>query len=164
MALIPDLPPVEVDGRLVCDGGMAANLPLAAVLDPSAERPLACVAVDLLGEPGPPILSVDGMLERSNDLVFLNQSRAALRLVAESYAARRRGPPVLLVLVAYDGRGERIAQKAWDFGRRSIDDRWRAGSAAATPPPAGTPAPHCRGTMPAARPASSAPQRACPGN
>jgi NTE family protein len=127
MGLLPDLPPVEIDGRCFCDGGFSANVPLHAVLDPSPADDLLCVAVDLLGEPGPPVFSVDGMLERSNDLTFANQTRAALALLEAKYALRSSGSSVSIVLVALDGRSERIAQKTWDYSKSSIVERWRAG-------------------------------------
>lgn len=148
MALLPDMAPVEIDGRLFCDGGFCANVPLHAVLDPPPEEDLLCLAVDLLGEPGPAVFSLDGMMERSNDLLFANQTRSALATLEARYAARRKGGSVTVVLLACDGRGERISQKTWDFGRRSLAERWRAGHQAtlnaiarlddlAPPPPGG---------------------------
>jgi NTE family protein len=148
MALLPDMAPVEIDGRLMCDGGFSANLPLHAVLDPPPEEDLLCLAVDLLGEPGRPILSLDGMMERSSDLLFANQTRCALATLEARFAHRSTGGRVTLVLLACDGRGERISQKTWDFGRRSLAERWRAGHRAtldaiarlddlAPPPPGG---------------------------
>jgi NTE family protein len=130
MGLLPDFPPVEIDGRWFCDGGFSANVPLHAVLDPPPAEDLLCVTVDLLGEPGPPVFSVDGMLERSNDLTFVNQTRATVALLEAQYARRAAGSAVALILVALDGRSERIAQKTWDFGKSSILERWRAGQQA----------------------------------
>jgi NTE family protein len=127
MGLLPELPPIEIDGRWFCDGGFSANLPLHAVLEPPPDEDLLCVAVDLLGEPGPPVFSVDGMLERSNDLLFANQTRATVSTLEARYAGRRSGGSVVLLLVALDGRSERIAQKIWDYGKPSITERWRAG-------------------------------------
>jgi NTE family protein len=127
MGLLPDFPPVEIDGRWCCDGGFSANVPMHAVLDPPPAEDLVCVAVDLLGEPGPPVFSVDGMMERSNDLLFANQTRAAVAILEAQYARRTSGGAVALLVVALDGRTERIAQKIWDYGKPSIIERWRAG-------------------------------------
>ena len=67
------------------------------------------------------------MLERSNDLLFANQTRATLATLEARYARRRSGGSVVLLLVAVDGSSERIAQKVWDYGKPSIAERWRAG-------------------------------------
>ena len=120
------LPPTEIDGKWFCDGGFSANLPLHAVLDPPPETDVVCMAVDLLGEPGPPIFSVDGMMERSNDLLFANQTRAAIATLKARYAARVDGGSVLVLLLACNGEGERLSQ-IWDYSRRSLHERWRAG-------------------------------------
>jgi NTE family protein len=127
MGLLPEFPPTEIDGRWFCDGGFSANLPLHAVLDPPPEADVLCLAVDLLGEPGPPVLSVDGMMERSNDLLFANQTRSSLATFEARYAARDDGGSILLLLLACNGEGERVSQKIWDYGRRSLAERWRAG-------------------------------------
>jgi NTE family protein len=132
MALLPDFPPVEIDGRWFCDGGFSANLPLHAVLEQPVEQDLVCIAVDLLGDPGPPLFSVDGMIERSNDLLFANQTRASIATFEARHARRREGGSILLLLLACNGEGERISQKIWDYGRRSLAERWRAGFAAGT--------------------------------
>ena len=127
MGLLPDFPPTEIDGRWFCDGGFSANLPLYAVLDPPPEADVLCLAVDLLGEPGPPVFSLDGMMERSTDLLFANQTRSSLATFEARYAARDDGASVLLLLLASNGEGERVSQKIWDYGRRSLEERWRAG-------------------------------------
>ncbi|HLU66881.1 MAG TPA: patatin-like phospholipase family protein [Kofleriaceae bacterium] len=127
MGLLPEFPPIEIDERWFCDGGFSANVPLHAVLDPPPAEDLLCVAVDLLGEPGPPVFSVDGMLERSDDLLFVNQTRAAVALLEARYAQSAPGGAAVLLLVNLDGRSERIAQKVWDYGKPSILERWRAG-------------------------------------
>ena len=132
MALLPDFPPIEIDGRWFCDGGFSANLPLHAVLDQPAEQDLLCIAVDLLGDPGPPVFSVDGMIERSNDLLFANQTRATLATLEARHAGRSDGGSVVIHLLACNGQGERISQKIWDYGRRSLAERWQAGLAAGT--------------------------------
>lgn len=127
MGLLPDFPPTEIDGRWFCDGGFSANLPLHAVLDPPPEADVLCLAVDLLGQPGPPVFSLDGMMEHSNDLLFANQTRSGLATFEARYAARDHGSSVLLLLLACNGEGERVSQKIWDYGRSSLEERWRAG-------------------------------------
>ena len=41
-------------------------------------------------------------------------------------------------LLACNGEGGRISQKIWDFGRRSLDERWQAGYAAGADTVAGS--------------------------
>jgi NTE family protein len=130
MALLPDFPPVQIDGRWFCDGGFSANLPLHAVLEQPVEQDLVCIAVDLLGDPWPPLFSVDGMIERSNDLLFANQTRASVATLEARHGDRHDGGSILLLLLACNGEGERISQKIWDYGRRSLAERWAAGYAA----------------------------------
>ena len=127
MSLLPDFPPTEIDGRWFCDGGFSANLPLHAVLDLPPEADVLCLAVDLLGDPGPPVFSLDGMMERSNDLLFANQTRSSLATFEARYAARDDRGSVLLLLLACNGEGERVSQKTWDYGQSSLEERWRAG-------------------------------------
>ena len=74
-SLLPDYPPTEVDGRLLCDGGFSENLPLRAMLSRVPERALLCVAVDLIPSVGEPRWSLDGMAERQMDLQFSSQTR-----------------------------------------------------------------------------------------
>jgi NTE family protein len=100
---------------------------LYAVLDPPPKADVLCLAVDLLGEPGAPMFSLDGMLERSNDLLFANQTRSSIATFEALYAARDEGGSVLLLLLACNGEGERVSQKIWDYGRSSLEERWRAG-------------------------------------
>lgn len=90
-------PSADRDRRpMVCDGGFSANLPLHPVLDPPPDTGVVCIAVDLLGALGPPVFSVDGMMERSNDLLFANQTRSALATFEARYAPRNEGGSVLL--------------------------------------------------------------------
>jgi NTE family protein len=121
MGLLPDFPPTEIDGRWFCDGGFSANLPSHPVLDPPPETDVVCIAVDLLGEPGPPVFSVDGMMERSNDLLFANQTRSALATFEGALrgATRRRLRSPSADLLQRGGR----AALAEDLGLRAGLDR-----------------------------------------
>ena len=108
-SLLPDFDPVEVDGRLLCDGGFSENLPLRAVLGALPERPLLCVAADLMAAERPPRWSLDGMADRQQDLHFASQTRALIEAVTAELAlaaARAAGPapPVVLAHLVYRGR------------------------------------------------------------
>jgi len=67
------------------------------------------------------------MMERSNDLLFANQTRSSLATFEARYAARDDRGSVLLLLLACNGEGERVSQKTWDYGQSSLEERWRAG-------------------------------------
>ena len=131
-SLIPDFPPTEIDGRLLCDGGFSENLPLRAVFGALPERPLLCIAVDLMPSESEPHWSLDGMIERQQNLQFASQTRALIEAVTAelTLAAERAGtaaPSVLLAHLVYRGQEDAGAQKAYDFSRRSIGGRWQLG-------------------------------------
>lgn len=78
-ALLPLIAPVEVEGRLLCDGGLASNTPLDLVLDePGDGGDLLCFVVELFAmENGPP-QSVAAALSRAAGIAFGNQTRRIL--------------------------------------------------------------------------------------
>jgi hypothetical protein len=90
--------------------------------------PAACCASRLTcsASRGVPVFSLDGLIERSNDLLIANQTRSSVATFESRYAARDDGGSVLLLLLACNGEGERVSQKIWDYGRRSLEERWRA--------------------------------------
>jgi NTE family protein len=129
-SLIPDFGPREVDGRLFCDGGFSANLPLNAFDAPPAE-PLVCVAAEVMGFDGPPRQTRAALTERANDILFSNQSRngiAALRARYEDAARRSDSAPAMtLAVLTYQGRNEGTDQKLFDFSQASVGERWAEG-------------------------------------
>jgi NTE family protein len=151
-SLLPDFDPTEVDGRLLCDGGFSENLPLRAVLGKMPERPLLCIAVDLMAAERPPRWSLDGMADRQQDLHFASQTRALIEAVTAELAlaaARAAGPvpPVVLAHLVYRGREAAGSQKAYDYSPQAVGARWARGlqdgramlgALAAAPAPSGT--------------------------
>lgn len=130
-SLIPDYDPVEVDGRLLCDGGFSENLPLRAVLGHLPERPLLCFAVDLMTAERAPRWSLDGMADRQQDLHFASQTRALIEAVtAELALAATKAPdmpPVVMAHLVYRGREAAGSQKAYDYSAQAVTARWSAG-------------------------------------
>jgi NTE family protein len=132
-SIIPDFAPTEVDGRLLCDAGFSANLPLRPAIVPGGGRPALCVAVDLIpSEAARPRWSLEGMIERKQDLHFASQTRAIIDgLAAEvelaALRAGRAGPPVVLAHLVYRGAEGAGSQKLFDYSRASIEERWRRG-------------------------------------
>jgi NTE family protein len=90
-ALPPDFTPVEIDGRLLGDGGLSANAPLDLVLDEPAasQKALVCVVLDLFARKGDRPRSLADAAARAVDLMFSNQ--AALILEGREREHRLRG-------------------------------------------------------------------------
>jgi NTE family protein len=130
-SLMPEFGPVEIDGRLLADGGFSANLPLASVLE-RTEEDLLCVAVELFGFDGTPVASRTALAERANDMTYLTQTRQAVALAearhrCRALASAARQPSIVLAVVLYTGRNEGTDQKLFDFSRTSLSERWQAG-------------------------------------
>jgi NTE family protein len=154
-ALPPDFAPVEVDGRLLADGGLSANAPLDLVLDEPAGGELVCLVLDLFAREGGRPRSLAAAAARALDLLFSGQSRLILegrrrehrlramigRLAARLPPALRDDPEVAAVLA--EGRahsatvlhlpyrapaGEPDFQKTFDFSRAALAGRWEAGA------------------------------------
>jgi NTE family protein len=129
-ALLPAFPPVEVEGRMVGDAGLSANLPVDAVLSARLERPLLCIAVDLLPLTAPRPRRLGDTLSRTQELLFAVQSRRAMAAWQAIYAERaRRGDwnAVTLLHVAYSDQAHEVSGKAFDFSPISAEARWQCG-------------------------------------
>ncbi|MGF7156162.1 patatin-like phospholipase family protein [Novosphingobium gossypii] len=132
-ALLPVFPPVEIAGRSFADAGISANLPLDCILAEPGERPLLCLALDLLPLAGMRPGSVTQSLLRMQDLMFGTQSRraiAAWQAIFEERARNGKARPITLVHLAYSGEDREVSAKAFDFSPRSAADRWQAGLSA----------------------------------
>lgn len=154
--LLPDFAPVEIDGRLLGDGGLVANAPMdIALLDPLSDRDLLCFVVDLFSPEGDRPTTLEEGAARRWDLIFGNQSRQRLRNLEAEFRLRsdlarlareldskgRRNPElgtlladsreraaVLLYLSYRAPKHEAGPEKAFDFSRATLADRWQAGS------------------------------------
>jgi NTE family protein len=149
-SLLPLFAPVEVDGRLLGDGGLSANLPLDLILDDLPEGDVLCFAVELFARRGKRPHTLAAAAARAGDLAFGNQTRRLLegrerehrlRGLIARLPPRLRDDPDLAPLLA-EGRGERTTilclsyraaldeaglGKAFDFSRRTLAERWKAG-------------------------------------
>jgi NTE family protein len=84
-ALLPLFAPVEVEGRLLGDGGLASNTPLDLVLDEPGEGALHCMVLDLFAKSGPPPRYLSASLARAADVGFSNQTSRLLEGRAREY-------------------------------------------------------------------------------
>lgn len=131
-AMIPAFPPVEVEGRLLADAGLSANLPLDAVLSRPVAGSLLCITLDLLPLGAPRPRSLGAATERMQDLVFASQTRrafAAWQAIFDERAARGESdvPAITVLRLAYADQTREVSGKAFDFSPRSVRDRWDAG-------------------------------------
>lgn len=136
-ALLPAFPPVEIDGRLLADAGISANLPLDVVLRDLADERLLVIAVDLLPLAGLRPRTVTEAASRLQDLNFATQSRRAIdfwrRIFAERLAcAGKPVPTVTLVHLIYADQHREVVGKAFDFSPATLRDRWDKGARDAT--------------------------------
>jgi NTE family protein len=146
-AMMPLFPPVEVEGRLLCDGGLASNAPLDLVFAEALPGPALCIVTELFARAGQRPRSLAAAAGRAADLAFGNQTWRMLEAGAREHALRARlamgqagddpatpvsGPPVLdLLLLAYRaGLDEAGPGKPFDFSRATLAERWEAGAAA----------------------------------
>ena len=130
-ALLPAFPPVEIDGRLLGDGGLTANLPIDVVLAERHARPTLCLALDLLPLAAPRPATLGEAASRMQDLMFASQSRLALAGWERCYAAApdADAAPLVVLHVAYGRQDAEVAGKAFDFSPPSARQRWDAGYA-----------------------------------
>ena len=157
-ALLPLIAPVEVEGRLLCDGGLSANTPLDLALDDPGSGDLLCFVVELFAmENGPP-RSLGASLSRAMDIAFGNQTRRIvegrerehrLRALVGRLAERlpqgiRDDPEVASMLAEAEGHGPRSATVlrvthrsspdeahpggVFDVSPTTLADRWEAGA------------------------------------
>ena len=119
-ALPVTFPSVEVDGRLIVDGGLSANLPLDPVLDEPPARTTVVIAVDLLPLRQPLPMTLSEMAGRMQDLTFAAQSRRSIARWRVAYADRT-DVSVTLLRLSYDEQGVEVAGKAMDFSGPTIE-------------------------------------------
>jgi NTE family protein len=152
---LPDFAPVQIDGRLLGDGGFVANAPVGTVLqDPELEDELLCFVVDLFSPEGGRPSTLEEAAARRWDLILGNQSREKLDSLEREYRLRwalgrlaphlrpdaRMDPELTSVLL--EGVRHRTTllhlsycapvheagpEKAFDFSRTTLADRWESG-------------------------------------
>jgi NTE family protein len=126
---LPDFPPLEINGRLLGDGGLVANAPVESALDGAgAEGEVLCFVVDLFSARGERPATIEDAAARRWDLLFGNQTRTALRRLERQHRLSAREHRVKIVYLAYRApRHEAGPEKPFDYSRASLRDRWDAG-------------------------------------
>jgi NTE family protein len=130
-AITPIFPPVEVDGRLLCDPGYTNNLPLEVPFAEPMPEDFTCIAVELFSLHAARPTSLDSAAERVNDMIFASPTRRTLKGLKREYELREKlepdGPQATLLHMAYYAGSDERAGKTFDYSPSSIRDRWAAG-------------------------------------
>jgi NTE family protein len=71
---LPEFAPVEINDRLLGDGGLSLNAPFDPFLSSDLEKDLLLYVVDLYARDGARPNSLEAAAERKNDLMFGNQT------------------------------------------------------------------------------------------
>lgn len=132
-ALLPAFPPVEIDGRLLGDAGIAANLPIDPLLAEPPAGPLLILAVDLLPLAAPRPTTLTAVASRLQDLNFATQSRRTISGWQRLFDSRLKAQPadvpaVTLIHLSYADQGREVVGKAFDFSPATVRDRWDKGA------------------------------------
>jgi NTE family protein len=127
-ALIPDFPTVEIGGRALADGGLAANVPADLVLGEPASEALACFVADPFPIAAPRPRRLGDAAERQTDLTFACQTTRTLRAMRQLWEARNN-PPGSVYAISYAYQEGEVAMKSYDFAQTSLDRRWSRGRA-----------------------------------
>jgi NTE family protein len=132
---LPEFAAVELDGRLLGDGGLSLNAPFDPILDSGMEGDLLLYVLDLYARDGDRPTSLEGALERKNDLLFGNQTFLRLKCCAELRKARRElegngasGSRDRIMLLSYRADAtEPGPEKSFELSATGLAQRWRAG-------------------------------------
>ena len=152
---LPEFAPLDIDGRLLGDGGLAANAPVEIVLgDGSGDAPRLCFVIEVYPRDGNRPRSLEAAAERRLDLLFANPTHRSLealgrehrlRAILAGLAARlppeAQADPDLAAALAEGAHGATILhlsyrappheagpEKTFDFSRATLTDRWAAGA------------------------------------
>jgi NTE family protein len=121
---LPEFAPVEIDGRLLGDGGLSANVPIEAIVRDKRKsaRPSLLFVIDLFACDGGRPETFEAALARKNDLLFGTQT---LRRLEAFIDAGKVGPVVYL---RYRPVAEEAGpEKTFDLSRSTIAERWSRG-------------------------------------
>jgi NTE family protein len=152
-ALPPGFPAVEIDGEHYWDGGLVSNTPLGWMVDAGPAKDTLVFQVDLWSAPGQFPRSMARVATRQKEIQYSSRTRAesnrfkqlqrfkneVAQLLAKlppeladtSEATRLRGlcerKVGNLIQLIYRAKEYEGDSKDYEFSRRSMEDRWRAG-------------------------------------
>jgi NTE family protein len=131
---LPEFAPLEIDGRLLGDGGLSLNAPFDPVLQSETAGGLLLYVVDLYARDGNRPDSFEAALERKNDLLFGNQTYIRLKYCLELRRLRSKrnntedGAREKVILLSYrPGMEEPGPEKSFELSAAALAQRWQAG-------------------------------------
>jgi NTE family protein len=126
---LPDFPPLDIEGRLLGDGGLVSNTPVDRALDWSdAQGEWTIFAIDLFARASARPRRLEEAAGRRIDLLFANQTQYGLRLLEHELRARGMAERVRLTTLAYRAPShEGGLEKPFNFARSTLTERWAAG-------------------------------------
>jgi NTE family protein len=132
---LPEFAPVEFDGRFLGDGGLSLNVPFDPILNAQLDGDLLLYILDLYARDGIRPNSLEGALERKNDLLFGNQTVLRLKYCMELRKARGEIEGIAsprrrdrIVLLSYrPGMEEPGPEKSFELSAAALAQRWKAG-------------------------------------
>jgi NTE family protein len=132
---LPEFAPLELDGRILGDGGLSWNVPFDPILDGHTEGDLLLYIIDLYARDGSRPTSLEAAVERKNDLLFGNQTFLRLKCCAELRQARReisgrgreQGRDRIVLLSYRPGAEEPGPEKSFELSPAALAQRWKAG-------------------------------------
>ena len=151
--LLPDFTPVEIDGRLLGDGGLVANAPVESVLRENGSEDGLCFVLDLFSPEGSRPRNLEEAAARRWDLIFGNQTRHKLESLereiqlqwelgraatlgadaqnepapTSAQAGQRQSPVTVFHLIYRPPASEAGHEKQFDFSGATLAQRWEAG-------------------------------------
>jgi NTE family protein len=154
-ALMPVFAPIDVEGRMLGDGGLSANTPVALILDEPTDEERVCFVVELFAREGSRPRTLSAAAARALDLIFGNQTRqlldghrrehelrATIARIAARLPPELRGDPEIASLLL-EGRAraatvlslnyratadEASLAKPFDFSTATLAERWQRGN------------------------------------
>lgn len=128
--LLPEFAPVEIDGRLLGDGGLSSNAPVGLILGEPSQGPRTILVLDLFARDGARPTSLAEAIARKNDLMFSNHTLDALQsyfagLKAADFQEVRDTVCYLSYRAPADEAGP---EKLFDFSDATVIMRWNNGA------------------------------------
>jgi NTE family protein len=128
---LPEFAPIEINGRLLGDGGLSINAPFDPILQSECEGDLLLYVIDLYARDGQRPNSLGAAAERKNDLLFGNQTVLRLKYCAELRKQRKKhgsdSRDRIVVLSYRPGLEEAGPEKSFDLSAEALAQRWFAG-------------------------------------